>query len=74
MTEKFDSKFHKWYVGGDGEVVERPLPSPTFEVVGMTYEEVLDEYRIYMGDPLAEFPQAIIDQLKMAGKVPEENG
>lgn len=68
--EKFDNKFHKWYVGGEGEVDEKPLPTSSFEVIGISYEEALDEYRIYMGDPLAEFPQVIIDQFKLSGKIP----
>lgn len=66
--EKFDSQFHKRYVGGEGEIDEKSLLEFS-GVIGMSYEEVLDEYRRYMRDPHAELPEVIISQLKMSGKV-----
>ena len=49
MTEKFESKFHRWYVGGQGEIEEKThiaLESSPI-VRGITYEQVLREYRKY---------------------------
>lgn len=60
MTEIFESEFHKKYVGGEGEVVEKPVKNePKINVRGTTEEEVLIEYRRYIRDPLAELPEAI---------------
>lgn len=61
MTEKiFESAFHKRYVGGEGEVVDKPIK---VEVVNTTpetrEEELLSLYRKYIGDPKAELPEEI---------------
>jgi hypothetical protein len=62
MTEKiFESAFHKRYVGGAGDVVVKqvtnePVKKRTRET---TEEEVLSEYRRYIGDPSAELPEAV---------------
>ena len=72
MTEqKFESKFHKWYVGGEGEVEEAPLNllRPSSEFRPITVEEVLIEYRKYIGDPTAELPEEILADLRIMGKV-----
>ncbi len=67
--EKYDNKFHKWYVGGEGEVGDKCIPSKKVEVVSMSYEEVLQEYRRYVGDMEAELPQDIISQLELSKKI-----
>lgn len=62
MTEKFESQFHKRYVGGEGEVEEKPiiLISPNRSVIRpTTLEEVEDEYRRYVGDMTAELPEEV---------------
>lgn len=72
MTEqKFESKFHKQYVGGEGEVVEasvRQTPNMT-EVKTETFEEILAQYRAYVNDPKAELPEEILEELKKLGKI-----
>ena len=72
MTEKrvFDSNFHKWYVGGEGEVNLGSEPfKPKNEVEGKKYKELLEEYRIHMSDPKAEFTEEILQELKILGKI-----
>lgn len=72
MTEKkvFDSNFHRWYVGGEGEVKLSESPfSPKNEVVGQTYNEILAEYRAYVGDSEAQLPQDIMEELRRLGKI-----
>ncbi len=72
MTEKrvFDSNFHRWYVGGEGEVsLGREPFKPKNEVKGKSYEEVLAEYRVYIGDSEAELPQDIVEELRRLGKI-----
>lgn len=62
MTEKFESIFHKRYVGGEGEVEEKPitLVSEVHTAIRpTTLEEVEAEYRWYVGDPKAELPEEI---------------
>ncbi len=68
MTEKFDNTFHKRYVGGSGEVQEKPIRTET-EFRVQTYEDVLEEYRWYMRDANAELPQAIMEELRTQGKI-----
>jgi len=61
MTEKFDSAFHKKYVGGDGGVEERqPQEFPKNKVERISYDQVLAEYRAYVGDPEAELPGELL--------------
>lgn len=64
MTEIFLSDFHKRYVGGEGEVENKPIilispervsPKPT------TLTEVEEEYRKYVNDPTAILPQEIVN-------------
>jgi len=57
----FDSAFHKQYVGGEGEVVEKTshVLDASPRIIGTTEEEVLAEYRKYIGDPEAELPEEI---------------
>lgn len=72
MTEKrvFDSNFHRWYVGGEGEVNLGSEPfKPKNEVMGKSYEDVLAEYRAYVGDSEAQLPQEIMDELRRLGKI-----
>lgn len=70
MTEKFDSPFHKKYVGGVGVVEEKPVTvKPQWEYRGDTYEDVLAAYRKYVGDPNATLPDAIIEELERLGKI-----
>lgn len=77
MTEKFDSKFHKEYVRGEGEVVEKlsdissqtRLPDGQVSVASRTYEDVLAEYRWYIRDPEAVLPEEIEKQLELLGVI-----
>ncbi|HOX95805.1 MAG TPA: hypothetical protein PLI45_00270 [Candidatus Woesebacteria bacterium] len=78
MTENlrvFDSEFHRRYVGGDGVVCEGPIvlisPMKT-EIRPTTYEEVLADYRRYVGDPKAELPDEIKKTLLAINRT--ENG
>jgi len=58
------------YVRGDGEVVERPnSPVTTDMISGLSYEEILAEYRWYVGDSTAQLPQEILERLIITGKV-----
>ena len=72
MTEKrvFDSNFHKWYVGGEGEVNlgSEPFKSKN-EIKGQIYDELLAEYRMYMNDPKAEFTEEMLEELAKLGKI-----
>lgn len=66
MTEKFESKFHKRYVGGTGEVdeAERPVQEKKMSDDHTTsFGEVLYEYRKYTNDPKAELPESIMNTL-----------
>ena len=70
MTEKYDSKFHKLYVGGDGEVTDTPLMTMgRQEYPRISYEDVLVEYRKYIGDSSAELPEIVIEQMKNLGLI-----
>ena len=71
MCEKiFQSKFHKWYVGGEGEVAEeQPRESSTQPIRARTIEEILAEYRWYVNDSKAELPEEVLEHLKVAGKI-----
>ena len=70
MTEVFDSVFHRKYVGGVGEVKEKPLsPAVRENVVSpISYEDVLHEYRVYVRDPEAELPEEILRSLSLSKK------
>jgi hypothetical protein len=62
MAERiFESAFHKQYVGGDGEVVGKPIEiiEDKSKTRTTTEAEVLSEYRKYVGDPSAELPEEI---------------
>lgn len=72
MAEKtiFDSKFHKWYVGGEGEVRETQEHfKPKNVVIPRSYHELLAEYRMYVGDATAELPEEVLAQLQKSGRV-----
>ncbi|KKT36631.1 MAG: hypothetical protein UW26_C0042G0004 [Candidatus Collierbacteria bacterium GW2011_GWF1_44_12] len=69
-NQTFQSEFHRRYVGGEGEVVERPMAVLSTRVIdAKTYQDVLSEYRWYMRDPKAELPEEIVEILKTIGKV-----
>ncbi|HAS68614.1 TPA: hypothetical protein DGD59_00020 [Candidatus Collierbacteria bacterium] len=64
MTERiFESAFHKKYVGGEGEILEKTISTSddkdSLRVRRTTEEEVLEEYRRYVRDTKAELPQEI---------------
>jgi len=64
MVEKFDSKFHKDYVRGAGEIVPpAEVKIPEIIVIKRSFEEVLAEYRRYVRDPNAELPEDILKTL-----------
>jgi hypothetical protein len=69
--EKFDNKFHLEYVSGEGVVKESLQRAATSESTfrGMTFEDILAEYRWYVGDPTAELPEEVMDRLIITGKV-----
>ncbi len=71
---KFESEFHKRYVGDeDGTVEERLFRSwERTHLAAMTVEEILAEYRKYVGDPEAEFPEELKKELKLQGKINED--
>jgi len=71
MTEKiFESKFHKWYVGGEGVIVEKPFVDIRQERLPVIdYESILSFYRMYVNDPKAELPGEILEKLKSYGKI-----
>ena len=76
MTEKFESDFHKRYVGGEGEVEEKPivLVSPVRPLIKpTTLEEVEAEYRWYVGDKTAVLPEEI-RQIFLAIRRTEDDG
>lgn len=74
--EKFDSAFHKKYVGGVGVVddkngdrvhhLDRPM---TDEFSYDLYERVLSEYRWYIKDKTADLPEEVKEDLKKIGIV-----
>lgn len=70
MTQKYESEFHKRYVGGVGEVDLGDIPKSKVEIVVQSYEEILDHYRKYVGNPEAELPEAILRELRIQGKLP----
>jgi len=69
MVEKFDSMFHKKYVGGEGEIVEKELPTPSNTIEAETFEDLLAQYRKYVNDPKAELPKETVEELRLLGKV-----
>lgn len=71
MTElKHKSVFERKYLGAGGVVEESTEPySPKNEVRPQTYDEILAEYRKYVGDPSAEFSPEILAELKKLGKI-----
>ena len=70
MTEIFDSIFHKRYVDGSGVAIDKGEPFvPKNEVRGQTYDDILAEYRAYVGDSEAELPEDIIEGLRKLGKI-----
>jgi hypothetical protein len=72
MEAKFESEFHKWYVGGEGEV-EPPKSEPRFlpaekrSTRSLTMSEILDQYRWYVGDETAQLPKALEQHLLAIG-------
>lgn len=70
MVEKFDSKFHKEYVGGEGEVIEREFADwRGLAIRMMTFEDVLAEYQKYVGNSEAKMPESLVEELRLQGKV-----
>lgn len=71
IENKFDSKFHKFYVGGgEGVIEDKPFVEiPRQEVRPQTLADVLAEYRAYVKDSKAELPAAIMDELRLQGKI-----
>lgn len=72
MTEqKFESKFHKQYVGGEGVVEDKGFVNldKNDEIIPEKIEDILREYRKYVNDPKAELPEAIVEELRMLGKI-----
>lgn len=72
MTEQnFESGFHKKYVGGDGRVEDgvNSTPRAVFEIKPIAYEDILKEYRRYVGDSQAELPEEILAELRLLGKI-----
>lgn len=70
MTEKtFDSRFHKFYVGGDGSAEDRLVELKRLKYSMQTIEEIRGVYRKYVGDPKAELPAEVLEQLKLQGKI-----
>ena len=45
------------------------FPWPENKVEPQTYEDLLKEYRIYVNDPKAEFPEEILLELEKQGKI-----
>jgi hypothetical protein len=73
MVEKriCESNFEKQYLGltdDEAIVVEKGTPEVCKPIRSKTLEDVLAEYRLYMGDPKAELPQEILDDLNKMGK------
>jgi hypothetical protein len=62
INEIFDSAFHKRYVGGEGEIAEELSQEFNQPVVGMTMEQTLDKYRIYVRDQKAELPEEVMEE------------
>ena len=75
MTEVFDSEFHRRYVGGTGEIVEKPLTSLSNRCVvrPISMEQVLREYRVYVQDPHAELPEEILRSFLLSIKRTEND-
>ncbi len=74
MTEKFESKFHRWYVGGHGEIEEKPLASESRATIRrITLEEVLGQYRKYVNDPSAELPDSVIQAFMLSNQRTEND-
>lgn len=70
MTEKkYDSKFHRWYVGETGgEIDGEFIKIGEFQKVKKyTIRELLEDYRWYMRDKNAELPQEWVDELLRLG-------
>ena len=68
--EKFENKFHKKYVSGEGKIEEgKPNRLVTEIYRGMSYEDVLAEYRRYVKDPKAKLPEKIMEFLRITGKI-----
>ena len=66
MAERiFESAFHKRYVGEtEGIVIETQKPIETKNKVSKTkIEDILAEYRRYVGDPEAELPEELRNAL-----------
>ena len=76
MTEKYDSKFHKQYVSGEGEVEEKPMVILKSEnkLSKEKTEDVLAWYREYIGDAKAELPVEVLKSFVALGKITDENG
>jgi len=69
-NQQYDSKFHRWYVGGEGEIAEKPAGKTSVREYGsMTFEEILEEYRRYVGDKTAQLPDEVLEKLRVWGKV-----
>jgi len=76
MTEKYDSKFHKQYVSGEGGIEEQPLTVLKSDktIKSETVEDIRAWYREYVGDPKAELPLDVIKSFVSLGKIKEEDG
>jgi hypothetical protein len=69
--QKYDNRFHKWYVGeqGDVQVEERVVEISSGGLITEDYETVLAEYRAYVRDSKAELPKEVIETLRLLGKI-----
>ena len=74
MTEKFDSKFHKQYVSGLGEVEEQSILILKNEktIQAESVEDIKAWYRDYVGDSKAELPLEVLRNFVALGKIKED--
>ncbi len=66
-AQVFESRFHRWYVGGEGLVVEKPLPERADKGVDRKerYLQVLAEFRRYVRDSEAILPDEVLETMFM---------
>lgn len=71
IEKRFDSKFHKFYVGEiEGDVEEKPVVQILkTEVRSQTFADILAEYRAYVKDPKAELPAPVLEEMRQLGKI-----
>lgn len=64
---EFESRFHRWYVGGTGPIAPFKPREEKPEPMRSTIKDIQEHYRRYMKDPEAELSDELMAELLALG-------